>query len=310
MCTSVTWESEGRHFVGRNLDFEISYGQRPVATPRNYPFHFKNGLCIESHFAIIGMAAVAESYPLYFDATNEKGLSAEGLMFKTAKYSSARGEGCFASFELIPYLLGTCGSVKEAKGRLGEIRVTDEAFSPSYPPSPLHWMICDQKECITVEVEEGEVKVYDNPVGVLANCPSFDKQLFNLNNYPTLSPKDPEDSFAPSYALSSYSRAMGTHGLPGGLDSESRFVRGAFSKLNASKEKDEKRAVAQFFHILRSVYQIKGLDAVEHGFEYTIYTSCVDMDKAVYRYMVYEDFEIREADLHSCDLDGCKLTEF
>ncbi|MBQ5780145.1 MAG: linear amide C-N hydrolase [Aeriscardovia sp.] len=27
MCTSVTWESEGFHFVGRNLDFEISYGQ-------------------------------------------------------------------------------------------------------------------------------------------------------------------------------------------------------------------------------------------------------------------------------------------
>ncbi|MBQ1424594.1 MAG: linear amide C-N hydrolase, partial [Aeriscardovia sp.] len=100
MCTSVTWESEGRHFVGRNLDFEISYGQTPVATPRNYPFQFKNGLRLESHFAIIGMAAVAEGYPLYFDATNEKGLSAEGLMFKTAKYSSERGENCFASFEL------------------------------------------------------------------------------------------------------------------------------------------------------------------------------------------------------------------
>ena len=310
MCTSVTWESEGRHFVGRNLDFEISYGQRPVATPRNYPFKFKNGLRLESHFAIIGMAAVADGYPLYFDATNEKGLSAEGLMFKTAKYSSARGDNCFASFELIPYLLGTCGSVREARAKLGEIKVTDEALSPAFPPSPLHWMICDQKECITVEIEEGEVRVYDNPVGVLANCPSFDKQLFNLNNYPTLSPKDPKDSFSPDFALFSYSRAMGTRGLPGGLDSESRFVRAAFSKLNASKEKDEKKAVAQFFHILRSVYQIKGLDAVENGFEYTIYTSCVDMDKAVYRYMVYEDFEIREADLRSCDLESCKLMEF
>lgn len=310
MCTSVTWESEGRHFVGRNLDFEISYGQTPVATPRNYPFQFKNGRRLESHFAIIGMAAVAEGYPLYFDATNEKGLSAEGLMFKTAKYSSERGENCFASFELIPYLLGTCESVEEAKERLGEIKVTDEAFSPAFPPSPLHWMICDQKGCITVEVEEGQVRVFDNPVGVLTNCPGFDKQLFNLNNYPTLSPKDPTDSFSPSFTLSSYSRGMGTKGLPGGLDSESRFVRAAFSALNASKEKDEKKAIAQFFHILRSVCQIKGLDAVENGFEYTIYTSCVDMDKGVYRYMGYEDFEIREADLHSCDLEGQELTEF
>ena len=310
MCTSVTWESEGSHFVGRNLDFEVSYGQKPVATPRNYAFNFRNGLSLERHLAIIGMAAVAEGYPLYFDATNEKGLSAEGLMFKTAGYSSQRGQNCFASFELIPYLLGTCENVAEAKKRLKEIKVTNEAFSPSMPSSPLHWMVCDQKECMTVEVEEGEVKVYDNPVGVLTNCPDFGKQLFNLNNYPSLSPCDPKDSFAPSYPLSPYSRAMGTRGLPGGLDSESRFVRAAFSKLNACKEKDKKKAVSQFFHILRSVYQIKGLDKVEEGFEYTIYTSCVDMDECVYRFMTYENFEVKEAALFSCDLDSASLAEF
>ena len=310
MCTTVKWESEGFHFVGRNLDFEVSYGQKPVATPRNFVFNFRNGLTLESHLAIIGMATVAQGYPLYFDATNEKGLSAEGLMFKTAKYSSQRGENCFASFELIPYLLGTCQSVKEAKERLKEIKVTDEAFSSDFPPSPLHWMICDQKECITVEVEDGKVKVYDNPVGVLTNCPDFGKQLFSLNNYPSLSPSDPKDRFSSSYPLFSYSRGMGTRNLPGGLDSESRFVRAAFSALNAAKEKDEKKAVAQFFHILRSVCQIKGLDEVESGFEYTIYTSCVDMDRCIYRFMTYEDFEIKEAALFACDLDAKGLTEF
>mgnify|MGYP002228042389 CR=1 FL=1 len=34
-----------------------------------------------------------------------------------------------------------------------------------------------------------------NPVGVLANNPSFDKQLFNLNNYMSLSPKQPQNLF-------------------------------------------------------------------------------------------------------------------
>lgn len=310
MCTSVTWESEGFHFVGRNLDFEISYGQKPVVTPRHYVFNFKNGLSLESHMSIIGMAAVANDYPLYFDATNEKGLSAEGLMFKTAKYSSQRGENCFASFELIPYLLGTCENVKEAREALKVIKVTDEAFSPSFPTSPLHWMICDQEECITLEVEEGKVKVYDNPVGVLTNCPDFGKQLFNLNNFPSLSPSDPKDCFAPSLHLSSYSRAMGTRTLPGGLDSQSRFVRAAFCALNACKEKDEKKAVSQFFHILRSVFQIKGLDKVEDGFEYTIYTSCVDMDRGIYRFMGYDDFEVKEARLSSCDLSAESLIEF
>ena len=35
----------------------------------------------ESHYAIIGMAHVADDYPLYYDAVNEKGLGMAGLNF-------------------------------------------------------------------------------------------------------------------------------------------------------------------------------------------------------------------------------------
>ena len=51
------------------------------------------------------------------------------------------------------------------------------------PVASLHWIIADQSGCITVESVEEGLKIYENPVGVLANNPSFDKQLFNLNNY-------------------------------------------------------------------------------------------------------------------------------
>ena len=36
---------------------------------------------MKNHYAIIGMAHVAEDYPLYYDAMNEKGVAMAGLNF-------------------------------------------------------------------------------------------------------------------------------------------------------------------------------------------------------------------------------------
>lgn len=36
---------------------------------------------MKRHYAILGMAHVAEGYPLYYDAINEKGLGMAGLNF-------------------------------------------------------------------------------------------------------------------------------------------------------------------------------------------------------------------------------------
>ena len=80
---------------------------------------------------------------------------------------------------------------------LANINLVNEAFSPELPLSPLHWIISDKKESIVVEPMADGLKVYDDPVGVLTNNPTFDKQLFTLNNYRTLSPKTPENTFYP-----------------------------------------------------------------------------------------------------------------
>ena len=80
MCTAATYKTEDFYF-GRTLDYEFSYGDEITVTPRNYPFNFRHmGLC-ESHYAMIGMAHVADGYPLYYDAVNEKGLGMAGLNF-------------------------------------------------------------------------------------------------------------------------------------------------------------------------------------------------------------------------------------
>lgn len=89
MCTGITYSTQD-HYFGRNLDLELSYGQKVVVTPRNFTFPFRKIDDMTSHYAMIGMSAVVDDYPLYFDASNEKGLSMAGLAFTGNAYYSQK----------------------------------------------------------------------------------------------------------------------------------------------------------------------------------------------------------------------------
>ncbi|MDY5972637.1 MAG: linear amide C-N hydrolase, partial [Butyricicoccus sp.] len=78
MCTAATYKTKD-HYFGRNLDLEYSYNETVTVTPRNFPFRFRKAPTLETHYAMIGMATVMDGCPLYYEATNEKGLSMAGL---------------------------------------------------------------------------------------------------------------------------------------------------------------------------------------------------------------------------------------
>lgn len=247
-----------------------------------------------THYAMIGMAHVAEEYPLYYEAVNEKGLGMAGLNFV--------GNACYgeyeenaknvATYEFIPWVLGACESVEQVRDYLIGLNLIGETFAGKYPASSLHWLIADEKQSITVEMVEEGLRIYDNPVGVLTNNPPFDKQMFLLNNYMQLSPKQPENHLAPG-VLGTYSRGMGALGLPGDLSSTSRFVRAAFTKLNAISGETEESQVGQYFHIMETISQQKGCCEVRDGeYEYTIYTSCCNASQGIFYYTTYENRQI------------------
>lgn len=75
------------------------------------------------------------------------------------------------------------------------MNLVNTPYNEQLPVASLHWIIADQSGSITVESVKEGLNIYENPVGVLANNPSFDKQLFNLNNYMSLSPKQPQNLF-------------------------------------------------------------------------------------------------------------------
>ena len=272
MCTAAAFQTKDFYF-GRTLDYECSYGECVTITPRRYPFSFRHMGRLDAHYAMIGMAHVADGYPLYYDAVNEAGLGMAGLNFVgNAQYAEVQeGKENVAQFELIPWILGRCATVREARARLDALNLVGTPFSERYPAAQLHWLLADKDEAVVIESMADGLHVYDDPAGVLTNNPPFPQQLFNLNNYMALSPRQPENRFSGALGLHCYSRGMGALGLPGDLSSMSRFVRVAYTKLNAVCRDTEAENVSQFFHILGAVEQQRGCCEVEPGaYEYTI----------------------------------------
>ncbi len=312
MCTALRYQAADTYF-GRTLDYPHSYGEEVVVTPRQFPLPFRHLPPLTTHHALIGMAHVADGYPLYYDAVNDRGLGMAGLNFPgNAFYGEpVAGKANVAVFEFIPWLLGQCATVTEARGLLDGLRPVDTPFSAALPPAALHWMIVDCQESIVVEATADGLAVYDNPVGVMTNNPPFPYQLDSLRDYRRLSPCDGDATFAPALDLPPYAVGMGAIGLPGDYSSRSRFVRAAFVALNAARPAEETAAVGQFFHILDTVAMPRGCVLAADGTpDATLYTACANLARGVYYYTTETNRQITAVDMHRAPLDGDMLVRY
>lgn len=312
MCTAITYRDRDFYF-GRTLDYEQSFGEEVTLTPRQFPLSFRHLPAPEKRYAILGMAHVANGYPLYYDAMNEKGLCCGGLNFVGyAHYEKPReGTKNLCHFELIPWLLCQCATVREALALLENVSVTDTPFSHQLPAAKLHWLLADQQGSVVLEPRVDGLHILPNSVGVLTNDPPFETQMLWLANHMTLSPGVPENHLAPDAGLAPYCRGMGAMGLPGDLSSPSRFVRAAFARSHAAPGGEEPDRVGQFFHILGAVEQVKGCCRLSDGqLERTLYTCCCNASRGIYYYTTYENRQITAIEMAREDLDGSELVRY
>jgi len=311
MCTAVSFTS-GDHYFGRNLDLEYSFNEAVVVMPRRFPLGFKSVSALETHLAMIGIAAVVDDYPLYYDATNEAGLSIAALNFPGNAYYAPPGgsQRNLAPYELIPWLLAQCASVSQARAMLSDITLSALPFSDALPLSPLHFLISDAHESIVVEPMRDGLHIHSNPCGVLTNNPPFEMQMEFLSRYMYLDSQDPENTLNPSLNLRPSSRGLGAFGLPGDLSSPSRFVRAVFMKAHSLCGDGQEESITQFFHILQSVAHVRGSVLVQEKPEITVYSSCCNSARGIYYYTTYENSQITAIDMHRENLDGSKLSVF
>lgn len=312
MCTCITLKN-GDFYFGRNLDLEYSFGEKVVVTPRSYPLTFQKMETLERHYAMIGMAAVMDGYPMYAEGVNEKGLGMAGLNFPGNAYYPENGtkKNQVAPYELIPWILGNCATVKEARQCLEETDLAGIPFSETVPLSQLHFMLADEEEVLVAEPVKEGLKLYENPFGVLTNNPPFPFHRMNLHQYLNLTAGSPENRFAQKTDLKPFGQGMGAIGLPGDASPASRFVRAAFLKSNSISAREEKANVSQFFHILDAVSMVRGSVLTEEGRpDITTYSCCVNVRTGVYYFKTYDDHRIKAIDMRREDLEGTGLIAY
>ena len=304
MCTSLTLPTpNGTNLFGRTLDLDTHFGEAPTLTPRRYPFSFADCYPLTHHYALLGMAAVADNavargYPLYAEAMNEKGLCMAGLRFAESAVYATRPQTGFlnlAPWELIPYLLGTCATVSEARQALEGIRVVDKPFSAAMGTAPLHWHMVDADPAhggLIVEVTSEGMRLYEADAGVLANEPPYPAQL------------------------TAFRKATAADHLPAGYGSPARFARAAtlrrwwLERGSTPAAEDGETptadyAVAQLFSLLGAVSPTAGAVMTENGCCHrTLYTCCMDTAAGVYYYKTESHPSVRTVAFHGLDLNG------
>ncbi len=322
MCTAI-FDNKYGHFFGRTLDLEHSYGEEVIRTDKGEELSFIYEGEIDSRFAFVGMAhrakrsaecgaqsaerRTAGEVALYYDGMNESGLCIAALNFpKYAVYREKR-ERCrnLASFEVIPYILSSCGNIDCVEKLLSRVNVTSDAFSRALLPTALHWLIADRERSVVVEQTRRGFELIENPVGVMTNSPSFDFHMARLADYASLSPYQRENTLSPNASLLQYSQGLGAFGLPGDFSSVSRFVRAVYIKSHTlipsdawfEKESDGAE-LDRFFTVLGSVSVPLGCIMTESDKPVcTVYTSACDMDKLTYHYFTYGDRNIKSVQL-------------
>lgn len=104
MCTALSFKTNDFYF-GRTLDWLCGFGEKITVTGRNYPLIFRQTEMQRTHYAMIGTAVIADGYPLYFDAVNEKGLCMAGLNFPAAPNTKDQCQTGLTSLRLSLYLI-------------------------------------------------------------------------------------------------------------------------------------------------------------------------------------------------------------
>lgn len=317
MCTSLSIKSnKGHNFFGRNMDLAYDFNQSVLIIPRNYQIPNKvTGDMLKNKYAIVGMGTIIDNHPTLADGMNEKGLACAGLNFDGYSYVEENivpGKKNIAPYDFIYWVVANHETVDEVKQTIENLELVKVPINERTPLPTLHWMIVDKTgKSIVVEKTKDKFAVYDNPVGVMTNNPTFDWHLTNLNEYMKITPNHPENVKWSDKELTPLGVGAGTLGIPGDFESVSRFVRIAYIRAHMPSIEDEITAVTQFLHMLDYVIMVKGGVITKEGLEdITRYSSCMDQERGIYYYRNYNNNRINAIDMHKEDLDSTEIKLF
>ena len=324
-CTGIRLKAaDGTIVFARTLEFGIGLGSEVIVVPRGYARtgttpDGKNGLKWTAKYASVG--ANAEGLPILIDGVNEKGLAAGLFYFPTAagymKYDPAKASETIAPWEIGSWILEDFATVDEVRKNIGSVVVPEVVLKEMGFAPPVHYAILDASgRSIVIEYVEGKLRVYDNPLGILTNSPSFDWQMTNLRNYVNFSLVNVPPVHLGSVTLQGFGQGTGMLGLPGDVTPPSRFVRAVAYTHSVFPSKTGDEAVLQAFHILNNFDIPKGSAREDQKdqfgniiADYTLWTSASDLKARRYYFRTYENSQIRSVDLMKMPIDAKDITK-
>lgn len=322
-CTGLQIKSKNGAFInGRTVEFDIDLHVSGLIVPRNYTFHGtlpdgKPGLSYVSKYAFVGAGMFGEE--AVADGINEKGLSVGDFYFpKFAEYTSPTLDNqnkALSPTEFSNWILSQFATVDEVKEAINSIVIVGTIPKGWSILPPFHYVVYDKTgKSIVIEPIKGKLVVYDNPIGVLTNSPTFDWHMTNLSNYLNLSPINAPNITLNGVRITPLGQGSGLHGLPGDFTPPSRFVRATVFSHAAIPAKNAEDAVFQMFHLLNqfdipigSVIDINNQTKIP---EYTLATTVKDPKNLNYYFRTYHDQSIKVISLKTIDVNAKEIKSY
>ncbi|MBN9044806.1 MAG: choloylglycine hydrolase family protein [Rhizobiales bacterium] len=302
-CTSfVIPTSDGGFISGRTMEFAFEIDSDLIVIPRNYSLKAsapggREGKKWRAKYAAIGMNAFG--LPALVDGLNEKGLSGGILYFPGyAGYTDpakVKLENALSPWDFLSWALTSFSTVEEVKQAIKSISVIDVKQADMGFVPPVHYTLHDATGAsIVVEPIDGKLKVYDNPVGVMTNAPSFDWHLTNLRNYVKLTPDNVPPLKIGDMSFAPFGGGSGMLGVPGDTTPPSRFIRATAFALSAKPVPSGPESVRLAEHIVNNFDIPKGwLRDPKTPLEYTQWSTIADMKNEVYYIKTYDNPVLR-----------------
>ncbi len=317
-CTGIRiLPKDGSVIYARTLEFSPDmFFSNVMIAPRGYEFTGETptgpGHKWKSRYGIVGMDSLGQ--PAFTDGLNDAGLGA-GAFYHSGfasyeKFEESQASRTLAPHDLVTWILSRFATVEEVRAGLGQIRVVPVKAGPWGFVAPLHYIVHDKSgKCLVIEYLNGKAVLYDNPIGIFTNSPTFDWHLMNLRNYVNLDPAEVKPREVLGMKLDRLGSGSGMHGLPGDFSPPSRFVRAALLTSQAPQAGTAAEGVRQAFRILNQFDIPKGahkdtVALIRTLYGETVWTTAADLTNGRYYFHTIDNRRIRVVDLKKANLDG------
>ena len=177
--------------------------------------------------------------------------------------------------------------------------------------APVHFLVTEPSgKAVVIEYLKGERRIFDAPLGVITNAPSYDWHETNMRNYINLSPVALPGKKLEDLDFKPLGGGSGMIGLPGDFTPPSRFVRAvAFSKTARPTQTGEETVYELFrildnFNVPLGAAEGSGSHATEGLRSATAWTSGYDTKNKIMYYHTQHNRRVRKIDVKKIHFDA------